>query len=125
MTASSITGKGSGSSVNLYKNTNRIITEPKILYAGIVRTDDQVPESSPPSETGYATVIFPKPLVGLGEEHVVVATTLNGGNVYISDMNDRDLDGDNEDDHFTDFSIVTDSVCDVFYIVTKVGSSFN
>jgi hypothetical protein len=79
MTASSITGKGSGSSVNLYKNTNRIITEPKILYAGIVRTDDQVPESSPPSETGYATVIFPKPLVGLGEEHVVVATTLNGG----------------------------------------------
>jgi hypothetical protein len=40
-------------------------------------------------------------------------------------MNDRDLDGDNEDDHFTDFSIVTDSVCDVFYIVTKVGSSFN
>lgn len=119
MGASSVTGV-SGPGVAGKATTNELsqwANGPQILIAGIVASSG-VP-SSPPSEGN--TVTFQHPLPGLGEEHVVILTTLNGGAAYVTDMDDHDLDGDDEDDHFVGFSFMTEEECDVMYIVTKVG----
>lgn len=125
MGASSSTGV-SGTGVSGKATTNdlsRWALGPQILIAGIASTgivsDD--PPSSPPAPGELGQVVFPTPLPGLGEEHCVVVTTLNGGSVYVIDMDDQDLDGDDEDDHFTGFTFLAESSCDVMYIVTKVG----
>lgn len=121
MGASSTTGvSGVGDSNQATtKDLSRWELGPQILLAGIATSIELDASASPPSYGG--TVILPEPLLGLGEEHVVLLTTLNGGAAYIVDMNDEDLDGDDEDDHFTEFTFRTDSDCDVMYIVTKVG----
>lgn len=121
MGASSVTGVGLGDSGKATVNDlSRWALGPSILVAGIASTGNvEVPPSPPSGE--YGEVVFPKPLLGLGEEHVVILTTLNGGSAYVIDMDDQDLDNDEVDDHFTGFTFVAESSCDVMYIVVKVG----
>lgn len=92
----------------------------KILLCGIATADESSsPPSSPPSPGAVGTVEFETPFPGLGEEHCVILTTLNGGSAYVIDMDDRDLDGDDEDDHFTGFSFLAENNCSVMFIVLK------
>lgn len=124
MGASSVTGvSGHGDSGKATLNDlSRWANGPTILMAGIA-TAGPLEVSSPPTEgvEGTGTVVFPTPFPGLGEEHCVILTTLNGGVAYVIDMDDQDLDGDDEDDHFTGFTFLTQYECDVMFIVTKVG----
>lgn len=119
MAAQTTEGTGNGSVENVTThNLSKVNNGPSILIAGVVSAAELL--SSPPAIGN--TVTFQVPLPGLGEEHCVILTTLNGGYAYVTDMDDQDLDEDNEDDHFTGFSFYTESECDVMYIVTKVGA---
>lgn len=119
MGASSVTGVGQGAADKPTAGQLAALANgPTILITGITESVEEI-ASSPPAVGG--TVIFPTPLPGLGEEHVVVLTTLNGGWSYVTDMDDHDLDGDDADDHFTGFSFLTEFECDVMYIVSKIG----
>lgn len=123
MGASSVTGTGLGSSDKATVNDlSRWANGPTIFLSGIVETVESDVLSPP---TPVATVTLPTPLPGLGEDYVVILTTLSGGAAYVWDMDDDDLDGDNEDDHFVGFSIASESECDVMYLVTKVGQRAN
>jgi len=111
MGASSTTGvSGAGDSNKAtVKHLSRWALGPQIILAGIAGCHVESIEGQ-----FIGTVVFPEPLPGSGEEHVVVLTTLNGGTAYVLDM-------DTENDHFTGFITIADNDCDVMYIVTKVG----
>lgn len=119
MGATSTEGVGSGASEKPSINDLAIWANgPQILYSGLAESEDSE-IISPPSTIGSVTL--PVPLPGLAEDYCVILTTLNGGAAYIIDMDDDDLDGDDEDDHFVGFSFYTESACTVMYIVVQVG----
>jgi hypothetical protein len=112
MGASSATGKGSGSSNKLTsKELASLSTGPSILIAGAVEA--QQTASSPPT-TGNV-VVFPEPLPGGAENYVVILTTQNAGNAYVSDMNE---DGSG---NFSGFDFVIEADGTLMYLVSKIG----
>jgi len=120
MSISSITGV-SGRGATQQPTTNdlsRWANGPQIILTGVVETAENDAFSPP---TPSATVTLPIPQPGLGEDYVVILTTINGEHAYIIDMDDDDLDDDEEDDHFVGFTLLSDVECQVMYLVTKVG----
>jgi len=113
MTAHSVTGKGPGSSNKpTSKELAMLANGPAILIAGTAEINGGI--TSPPSSSNN-TIVFPKALPGGSENYVVILTTLNGGYVYISDL-DEDADG-----NFSGFSAIAESECTLMYMVSKVG----
>ena len=112
MTASSVTGVGSGSSNKLTtQGLASLANGPAIIFSGYVESQDIV--VSPPAIGN--TIVFPQSLQGSSDNYVVLLTTLNGGYAYVTDMDEND-DGD-----FIGFSFATEAECSMMYLVTKVG----
>lgn len=112
MTASSVTGRGTGDS-NKYTSKNLAILAngPAIYVAGKVESEDL--PVSPPSIGNE--VVFPNPLAGGPDHYIVMLTTQNSGYAYVDEMNEND-DGD-----FTGFTFVTEAEGTLMYLVVKVG----
>lgn len=117
MAASSVTGKGIGSSNKpTVKDLAIAANGPTIHFSGIIISAGMTlssPSSSPPSTLSRLT--FPYPLSGSPSDYVIMLTTLNGGYAYVSDQDEND-DGD-----FTGFSFVTEAECDLMYIIVSCG----
>lgn len=104
MTASSVTGVGSGSVESI---TTQSLNKTNIIFAG--KAESGGPLLSP---SGYGgTCVFPSPLLGSADSYVVVITTLNGGSSYISALNVTS-------NSFLGFDFVTEYECEIMYIVT-------
>lgn len=111
MTASSVTGAGGGESGKLTtKELSLLANGPSIYAAGVIAAEETI--SSPPT-TGN-TVTLPTPLPGGADSYVVMLTPLNGGLVYVTDMNESD-------GNFLGFDFFSDDECDVMYLVVKKG----
>ena len=121
MGASSVTGvSGPGVSGKVTTNElSRLSNGPSILIAGLVTVSSSGSPTSPPSSSN--SVIFPIPFAGTSDDYCVILTAVNGSSVYISSLNDDDLDGDSVDDHFVGFTVTAGNNCDVMYMVTKRG----
>lgn len=116
MGASSVTGKGVGSSNKAtVKDLAIAANGPTIHLSGIINSAGMTlsPPSSPPSILN--DFVFPYPLSGNATNYVVMLTTVNGGYAYVSDLNEND-DGD-----FIGFSYVTEAECDLMYMVVSCG----
>lgn len=116
MGASTVTGKGIGSSNKpTVKDLAIAANGPVIHLSGIIASAGMTlsPPSSPPST--LSTLTFPYPLTGSSADYVVMLTTLNGGYAYVSDLDEND-DGD-----FTGFSFVTEAECDLMYMIVSCG----
>lgn len=112
MSATSVTGKGLGSSNKpTVKDLAIAANGPAIYFAGIIASADII--VSPPI-TGN-TIVFPYPIPGGAENYVVILTTLNGGHAYVTDL-DENSDGD-----FSGFSFATEAECDLMYAVISCG----
>jgi hypothetical protein len=113
MTASSVTGKGPGSSNKpTLADLSIAAGGPQIVIADVLHTS-AVDNASPPASGG--TVVFPTPLPGGSEKYVVNLTTVSGGLAYLVDLDEND-DGD-----FVGFSVIVNTECDVHYMVAKKG----
>lgn len=112
MAASSVTGKGLGNSKKATtKDLAKLQNGPNIVIAGQFELQNSV--TSPPS-AAINQVVFPKPLNGLASEYAVILTTLNGGYVYLSSIEESD-------GKFTGFHAIAEADCTVMYIVVKSG----
>lgn len=112
MGASSVTGKGLGSSKKLTgKELSSLANGPKIYFSGII-AGESVPTSPPSSNMN--TVVFPYALEGGAENYVVMLTSINGGYTYITDL-------DETDGNFTGFSFAVEEESDVMYMVVDCG----
>lgn len=115
MSASTVSGKGIGSSSKLTTTELAILANgPSILIAGSVEVNGTSgsPPASPPSSGG--TVRFSSPLDGTADNYVVILTAQNSTNTFVASMNESN-------GNFIGFSIITDYDCEVMYIVTKKG----
>lgn len=118
MAATTSQGTGHGASNKETTQELSILANgPQIIFAG--RVEGITPNTSPASETGVNTITFPYVLAGGSDKYVVLLTTVNGGNVYVSDV-DEDGDG-----NFSGFSFIAEAECTVMYLVTKVGTKPN
>lgn len=111
MGASSVTGVGLGQANKpTLRDLSVLANGPQIVITGIAASADL--ETSPPSNGG--TVVFPAPLSNPSTDYVVMLTTVNGGDAYVTDL-------DEEDGLFSGFDFVTESECDVMYCVMNIG----
>lgn len=111
MAASSVTGKGLGSSKKITtKDLASLNNAPAIYIAGVVESEEVL--VSPP--TSGNEVVFPSPLAGGSENYVVILTTISGGSAYVTDLNE--VNG-----NFSGFEFITGTECTVMYIVVKRG----
>lgn len=110
----SVTGTGAGSAEKVTsKELATLANAPSILIAGRVTVEDGGAPLSPPSP-GVIITLDP-PLPGSHTNYVVIATGLNSGAIYVSNMTNN-ADGD-----FYRFYIVTEEEGAVMYFVTKAG----
>lgn len=106
MTASSVTGVGSGSVESV---STQSLNKTNIIFSGRAQTND----GPPISPSGYlGTCVFPVPLTGSPDSYVVVITSVNGGNVVISTLNE-------DENTFIGFNFVAEFQCEIMYIVTN------
>lgn len=106
MTASSVTGIGSGSVESV---STQSLNKTNVIFAGKAQTNG----GPPISPSGYlGTCVFPSPLAGSSDSYVVVITSINGGSTTISALNE---DGDT----FVGFNFVAEFECEIMYMVTN------
>jgi hypothetical protein len=111
MAATSLTGKGSGSSNKPTTTELGILANgPSIIFTGITEI---VELGSPPIEA--TTYTFPYPLPGGKDSYVVMLTSLCGGTAYVTSREEDD------DGNFTGFNAVVESTSLVQFLVAKVG----
>lgn len=104
MTASSVTGIGSGSVESV---STQSLNKTNIIFAGKAKSGG--PAFSP---SGYGgTCVFPSPLLGSADSYIVIITTLNGGSSYVSSLNVTS-------NSFLGFDFVTEYESEIMYIVT-------
>lgn len=112
MGASSVTGKGTGSSKKVTtKELSALANGPVIMISGVVESLEVI--TSPPSNGN--TVVFPKPLAGGADQYNVFLTTQNGGSAYVVEKTE------NGNGEFTGFEFVTTAECTLMYMVVKNG----
>lgn len=115
MGAQSVTGTGFGASNKLTtKELSSLANGPSILVAGSVELADDLLPISPP--TPAATVTLTNPLPGSHENYVVIITSLNSGMVFVSDMSD------NDDNNFSEFTVMGEAEGSCMYLITKAGT---
>jgi hypothetical protein len=115
MTASSATGVGAGSSNKPTSGQLATLANgPKVYFSGKTSSDVSEPPSSPPSNN-TGSVVFPYSLPGGFSNYVVILTSLNGGSAYVVDYSE------DEENNFTGFSFITESSCDLMYVVIDTG----
>ena len=118
MGATTATGTEAGPGASNKPTTTELAIQangPKIVFTGIVDSSGggESPPSSPPAATN--TVSFPYSLIGGMDKYVILLTSVNGGDAYVSD---RDED---EDGNFIGFSFVSEVEGLVMYLVAEVG----
>jgi hypothetical protein len=112
MGASSVTGTGVGASNKLTsKEMASLANGPSILIAGAIEATETI--TSPPTSGNY--VVFPEALPGGAENYIVILTTQNAGNAYVTDMNE---DGSG---NFSGFDFFVEADGTVMYLVVKIG----
>jgi hypothetical protein len=114
MTASSVTGKGTGASRKITTTElSSLALGPSILVAGKIDVEETI-LASPPS--GGALVYLPTPLPGGHDNYAVILTAVNVDSIYVGALI-NDADG-----RFSAFSIVSSGEGSVFYIIVNKGS---
>jgi hypothetical protein len=113
MGATSVTGKGTGSSEKYTTKQLAILANGPTIFIAAYAESLEIPDLSPTSFG--ATVLFPIPfLTGPSTNYVVHITTINGGKAYVTNM--RETNG-----IFVGFDFQTESVCSAMYSVMDVG----
>jgi len=116
MGASSVTGKGLGSSAKpTTVELASLLNGPAIYAVGSVLVGEESgsPPSSPPAPD-MATVTLPMPLPGM-DSYAIILTGEEGINPYIADMTDDD------DGSLTGFTVAGSESGTVYYMVVKKG----
>ncbi len=114
MTATSVTGKGVGSSNKLTTvELATLANGPSIIFTGRVESEATL------SPGGSAcAIVFPYPLPGSAEDYVVMLTTVNAGSAYVASEDETAT-------HFTGVQVIGTSEGTIMYMVAKVGSRPN
>lgn len=111
MAASSVTGRGNGASGKVTtKELSSFVNGPAVFITGYAEPTLAV---SPSGYTGSVT--FTKPLSGRSANYIVLVSSKNGGNSYVTAMNE------NADDDFSGFSFFIDEDAEIMYAVFSVG----
>ncbi len=110
MAASSVTGRGNGASKK--PTAKELSSGPILLITGIVHAEE-MPVS--PGSIGGGEVVFNTPLPGKANGYIVTITSLNGGYSYVTALNE------NSNGDFTGFEFITESECEVMYMVASIG----